>query len=105
MEPIAAREEESPVPVATGTTTSFDFHQGASRLGGVTATGFSSVTGALRDLRFPPEIDKHQVDGSTRLLAIQHVQISLVVPCPFCGTLVAAQIFEVEASTTRPSRV
>ncbi|TMV16578.1 hypothetical protein BJG94_19275 [Rhizobium sp. Td3] len=29
-----------------GTSTSFDFHQGASRLGGVTGTGFSSVTGA-----------------------------------------------------------
>ncbi|QKW97099.1 hypothetical protein GSF67_08355 [Agrobacterium sp. CGMCC 11546] len=26
--------------------TSFDFHHGASRLGGVTGTGFSSVTGA-----------------------------------------------------------
>ncbi|MDW9900158.1 hypothetical protein GOB10_31460 [Sinorhizobium meliloti] len=45
MPPIAV-SSEAPPPMTDGVMTSFDFHHGASRLGGVTGTRFSSVTGA-----------------------------------------------------------
>jgi hypothetical protein len=46
--PPIAVSSEAPPPTTDGVITSFDFHHGAPRLGGVTGTGagFSSVTGA-----------------------------------------------------------
>lgn len=37
---------ETKPPIVLGPSTSFDFHHSASRLAGVTGTGFSTVTGA-----------------------------------------------------------